>query len=105
MSKNIDQCRNKAKTLYKGIHIINIGENMVNMTFSLPDDIHKKMKKYPEIKWSAVARSAIIGYLQKLERMDQLLEDSELTKEDVMELDRIIKKSAMKTIKKRKKIK
>jgi len=26
---------------------------MTNITFSVDDDIHKKMKEHPEIKWTA----------------------------------------------------
>ncbi len=40
---------------------------MPNITLSLPDDIHKKMKKYSEIKWSEVVRKAIVDYIRKLE--------------------------------------
>jgi len=40
---------------------------MANITLSLPDDIYKKMKKYSEIKWSEVARKAIVDYIKKLE--------------------------------------
>ncbi|HIH21160.1 MAG TPA: hypothetical protein HA222_00660 [Candidatus Diapherotrites archaeon] len=32
---------------------------MVNMTFAIPEQIHKIMKKHPEVKWSEVARQAI----------------------------------------------
>lgn len=30
-----------------------------NMTLGIPDEIHKIMKKHPEIKWTEVARQAI----------------------------------------------
>ncbi len=41
-------------------HIIHIGgSRMVNMTLSIPKDLHKKMQKHPEFKWSEVARQAI----------------------------------------------
>jgi hypothetical protein len=31
---------------------------MVNMTLSIPEDLHKKMKEKSDIKWSEVARRA-----------------------------------------------
>lgn len=32
---------------------------MVNMTMAIPEELHKKMKGHPEIKWTEVARQAI----------------------------------------------
>ena len=32
---------------------------MVNMTLAIPDELHKKIRKHPEVKWSEVARQAI----------------------------------------------
>lgn len=32
---------------------------MVNMTLSIPDELMKKMRMMNQVKWSAVARSAI----------------------------------------------
>ncbi len=40
---------------------------MPNITLSIPDEIYKKMKKYREVRWSEVARKAIVEYLRKLE--------------------------------------
>lgn len=40
---------------------------MPNITLSIPDEIYKKMKKYREVRWSEVARKAIVEYLKKLE--------------------------------------
>ncbi len=33
---------------------------MAHLTLSIPDPVYSEMKKHPEIKWSAVAREAII---------------------------------------------
>jgi len=32
---------------------------MANMTLSIPDELHRKMKKMSDIRWSEVARRAI----------------------------------------------
>ena len=32
---------------------------MVNMTMAIPEQLHKVIKKHPEIKWTEVARQAI----------------------------------------------
>ena len=41
---------------------------MVNVTFSVPEQIHKLMKKYPEIKWTEIARQAITERAKLLEK-------------------------------------
>ncbi len=33
---------------------------MAHITLSIPDEVYKKMKEHPEIKWSEVARQSII---------------------------------------------
>lgn len=51
---------------------------MPNITLSVPEEVYKKMKKYPEVKWSEVARKAIIEYLRRLEGVvssEELLEE------------------------------
>lgn len=46
---------------------------MTNVTFSVDDDIHKKMREHPEIKWTEILRQSIIDYLKKVEENDVLL--------------------------------
>jgi hypothetical protein len=43
---------------------------MTNITFSIDDDIHKKMKEHPEIKWTEILRQSITKYLKKVEEID-----------------------------------
>jgi hypothetical protein len=66
---------------------------MPNITLSLPVEVHKMMQEYPEIRWSEVARRAIIEKLEALKQMDELTKGSKLSPKDVDELDHIIKKS------------
>ena len=33
---------------------------MAHITLSIPDEVYKKMKEHPEIKWSEVARQSIV---------------------------------------------
>lgn len=40
---------------------------MVNMTMAIPDEMHAKMKKHSEIKWTEVAREAFQRKLTLLE--------------------------------------
>jgi predicted CopG family antitoxin len=65
---------------------------MPNMTLSIPEDIYHIVKNHKEIRWSEIARKAIADYAKKLALMDAMLANSELTEEDVMKLDKKIKK-------------
>jgi len=56
------------------------------MTFSIPKDLVERMKKYPEIKWESIARSAVENYLEKLEIADKIAFKSKLTLKDVEEI-------------------
>jgi hypothetical protein len=38
------------------------------LTVYLPSNLHDRMKKFPEIRWSAVARSLVEKYVEKLEK-------------------------------------
>ncbi len=60
------------------------------LTLSIPREIYEKMKKHPEVKWSEIARKAIIEYLKKLEEeidTEELLK--ELGEDFAEELDKI----------------
>ncbi len=52
------------------------------------------MKKYPEIKWSHIARGAIEKYLERLELTDKIAFKSKLKEEDVESLSEEIKRRA-----------
>jgi len=45
---------------------------MTNMTLALPDELTKKMKEFPEIRWSEVARRAIEKRVSDLEIMNRI---------------------------------
>ncbi|HEC37394.1 hypothetical protein LCGC14_2312400 [marine sediment metagenome] len=45
---------------------------MTNITFSVDDELHKKMKDHPEIKWTEILRQSIANYLKKMEEIDVL---------------------------------
>ncbi len=69
---------------------------MTNMTLSMPDQISKEMKLFSEVKWSEVARKAIIQKLETLKLAEKLASKSELTQKDVEEFSKKIKSSAAK---------
>lgn len=72
------------------MHII-IDDTMPSMTLSIPEDLHRLISKHNEIKWSEIARRAMWDYAKKLNLLDELLKNSEMTEEDAMEIGRKIK--------------
>ena len=71
---------------------------MPTVTVNVDDDLKERMEKHPEINWSEVTRQAIRDKIEKLELMDELTVDSELTDEDVDEIAAKINESARKRI-------
>ena len=56
---------------------------MGNITLSIPDKIHKEMKDFSEVKWSEVARKAIVDRLETLRMAEKLAKKSKLTEADI----------------------
>lgn len=71
---------------------------MPTITVNVDDALKERMEKHPEINWSEVTRQAIRSKIEKLELMDELTTDSELTDADVDELAAKINESARKRI-------
>lgn len=69
---------------------------MTNMTLSMPNDVYEEMQKFSEVKWSEVARKAIITKLETLKLADEIASKSKLTQKDVDEFSKMIKESATK---------
>ena len=67
---------------------------MTNMTLAIPDELRKKMEKFSEIRWSEVARQAIEQRVNDLEVMNKIASKSKLTKKDVEEISKKIKRAA-----------
>ena len=66
------------------------------MTLAIPNELQHKMKAFPEIKWSEVARRAIEEKVNDLEIMNKIASKSKLTKKDVDEFSKKINKLATK---------
>jgi hypothetical protein len=67
-----------------------------NITLSIPDDVHAWMREHPDIRWSEVARQAIVEKLLMLREADEIAKGSKLTQKDVDAISRKIKKGAHK---------
>lgn len=69
---------------------------MPNITLSLPEDIYVIVKEHKEIRWSEIARRAIEDYAKKIMLLDALTSESNLTEEDIREIDEKIKEGIYK---------
>ena len=67
---------------------------MVNITLSVPENLHKRMKNFSEIRWSEVARKALEQKINDLETLENIATKSKLTKKDVEEISKKIKRAA-----------
>jgi len=74
---------------------------MPNITLSLPDDLHRKMKRHPEVKWSEVVRRVISERIRDLEAMDRITAKSVLAPADVDELDHLLKAALLRRYQRR----
>jgi predicted CopG family antitoxin len=64
---------------------------MPNITISVSEELYTAIKKHKQIRWSEVARRAMQMYAKKLAILDKLLEDSNMTDKDAIELGKRIK--------------
>jgi len=69
---------------------------MGNITLSIPEKIHKEMKNFAEVKWSEVARRAIIIKLDTLRLAESLAKKSSLSEKDARNFSKKIKSLANK---------
>jgi len=74
---------------------------MVNVTLAIPEELHAKMRKHSEIRWSEVIRKTISEKIDKLEMLDKLTSKSKLTKKDVDEISHKINAEVFRELNKR----
>jgi predicted CopG family antitoxin len=67
---------------------------MPNITLSISEDIYRKMKMLNEVRWSEIARKAIEQRIEDLEIMNQIASKSKLTKKDIEDISKKIKRAA-----------
>ena len=67
-----------------------------NITLSVADDAHARMRQHPEIKWSEVARRAIDERLDLLEALDEIAGKSKLSASDAAKLAEKIRRGVAK---------
>ncbi len=69
---------------------------MGNITLAIPEEIHRDMKLFSEVRWSEVARKAIVSKLETLRLAERLAAKSKLTEQDVKQFSKKIKSEATK---------
>ena len=67
---------------------------MGNITLALPDEVQKEMKHFSEVRWSEVARKAIIDRLDSLRLAEKFAQKSKLTPKNVDDFSKKIKSLA-----------
>jgi len=72
-----------------------------NITLSVSEDLHRKMRRHPEVKWSEVVRRVIAAKIRDLEAMNRLTAKSLLTQNDVDDLDHILKAALLRRYRRR----
>ena len=77
---------------------------MVSITLSIDEKSKNEMQKLSWINWSEVARNILLDRIKKqerLEKLESLLENSELTEKDIIELSKKARKGRFKELKKK----
>ena len=46
-------------------------DHMPNMTFAIPEKLHKFIKEHREVNWSEIGRRALWDYARKIQHMEQ----------------------------------
>jgi len=64
------------------------------MTLSIPEELHRKMKNFSEIRWSEIVRKALEQKVNDLEIIEKIVKKSRFTKKDAEEIAKKIKRSA-----------
>lgn len=65
---------------------------MPNMTFALPEELHREIRKHKDVRWAEIARRALAREVNRLNIYDRLLAQSQLTEADAVELGRAIRR-------------
>ena len=69
---------------------------MANITLTIPDILHKKIKGHAEIRWSEVIRQLLQKKIEQLELMNQIIRKSKLTNKDIDEISEKIDRNVAK---------
>jgi hypothetical protein len=65
---------------------------MPNMTFAVPEELHREMRKHKDVRWAEIARRALAREVNRMHIYDRLLAPSRLTERDVVQIGRSIRR-------------
>jgi len=71
---------------------------MPNVTLSISEEVHEKMKEHTEIRWSEVIRLVIQKKIADLELMERFTSKSKLTMKDADEISNKIDREVSKKL-------
>ena len=71
---------------------------MANITLSIPDNLHRKLKTHNDIRWSEVIRRILQRKIEELELMNKIISKSKLTKKDADEISEKIDSNVAKRL-------
>jgi hypothetical protein len=75
-------------------HLLMCERRMTNITLSIPDDVYQEMKQFSDIRWSEVARKAIVERMETLKRVEEIAKKSKLTAKDAKILSKKVNRAA-----------
>lgn len=67
--------------------------DMANITLSIPEELHDKLRIHNEIRWSELIRNILQNKIKEFELMEKLVSKSKLSFEDVSEISNKIDSS------------
>jgi len=74
---------------------------MPNLTLSITEELHEKMKRHSEIRWGDIVRKSISEKIEDLEIMDRLAKKSKLTQADIGEISHKVNRDIFEELNKR----
>ena len=69
---------------------------MTVVSIQIPVDVEKILEEHKEVNWLEIASNAIVAEAKRIDLLEQLVEKSKLTEEDVIDLDHKIKQGLSK---------
>ena len=84
------------------LHRQELSQPMPNITITVPESLKQQMDALPELNWSETIRAFLtekVKRAQLLQKLDKMLENSELTEEDCLALGEQVKAGMIKRYK------
>jgi len=63
---------------------------MANITLTIPDELHDKLRKHTEIRWSELMRKILFDKIHEFELMEDFVSKSKMDFDSAFEVSKII---------------